>query len=99
MILQVTDLLTEGSRVCGVKVSFADPQTGNPLEAKKSKAWCGGAGHWTQCERYLSMLLDRQIPMEQKAFAVGLRIQHPQKMINLSQYGREDGTLAQQTTS
>lgn len=40
------------------------------------------------------MLLDRQIPMEQKAFAVGLRIQHPQKMINLSQYGREDaGTL------
>lgn len=29
------------------------------------------------------------IPMSAKAFAVGLRIQHPQKMINLSQYGRE----------
>ena len=28
--------------------------------------------------------------MEPKAFAVGLRVQHPQKMINLSQYGRED---------
>jgi len=29
--------------------------------------------------------------MEQKAFAVGLRIQHPQEMINRSQYGRSDG--------
>ena len=27
--------------------------------------------------------------MQQKSFAVGLRIQHPQKMINLSQYGTE----------
>ena len=36
------------------------------------------------------MLLSRQVPMEEKAFAVGLRIQHPQNMINLSQYGRED---------
>ena len=32
--------------------------------------------------------------MEAKAFAVGLRIQHPQKQINLSQYGKKDpGTL------
>ncbi len=29
----------------------------------------------------------RGVPMEAKAFAVGLRIQHPQEMINLSQYG------------
>ena len=33
------------------------------------------------------MLLSRGIPMEAKAFAVGLRIQHPQEMINESQYG------------
>lgn len=32
----------------------------------------------------------RHVPMDAKAFAVGLRIQHPQKLINLSQYGRED---------
>ena len=90
---QVTDLLTEGSRVCGVKVSFADPQTGNPLEEEiKSSVVVLAIGH--SARDTFSMLLDRQIPMEQKAFAVGLRIQHPQKMINLSQYGREDaGTL------
>lgn len=35
------------------------------------------------------MLLEKGIPMEQKPFAVGLRIQHPQEMINRSQYGEE----------
>jgi len=36
------------------------------------------------------MLYDRQIPMEAKAFAVGMRVQHPQEMINKSQYGDAD---------
>lgn len=41
--------------------------------------------------RPLFEALKRQgIPMEPKAFAVGLRIQHPQSFINRSQYGRED---------
>ncbi|MCM1258110.1 MAG: NAD(P)-binding protein [Roseburia sp.] len=35
------------------------------------------------------MLLERQIPMEPKAFAVGLRVEHPQEMINVGQYGKE----------
>ena len=35
-----------------------------------------------------SMLKDCRVSMSPKAFAVGLRIQHPQDMINLSQYGR-----------
>lgn len=34
-----------------------------------------------------SMLHSHQIPMEEKAFAVGLRIEHPQEMISRSQYG------------
>lgn len=33
------------------------------------------------------MLLKRKIPMEQKSFAVGVRVEHPQSMINESQYG------------
>lgn len=32
-----------------------------------------------------------QIPMEAKAFAVGLRVEHPQRLINESMYGREYG--------
>ncbi len=36
------------------------------------------------------MLRDRRIPMEPKAFAVGFRVEHPQEMINQSQYGMRD---------
>ena len=36
------------------------------------------------------MLHDKGINMVQKAFAVGLRIQHPQDMINKSRYGTDD---------
>lgn len=34
-----------------------------------------------------SMLYEKGVPMEAKAFAVGLRVEHPQAMINKSQYG------------
>ncbi len=37
-----------------------------------------------------AMLQARQVPMEAKAFAVGLRVEHPQPMINESQYGIPD---------
>ena len=35
----------------------------------------------------MQSLFDRGIPMEQKAFAVGLRVSHPQSLIDRSQYG------------
>lgn len=86
---QVTDLLTESGQVCGVKVSFADPQTGALTEEEiHSHVVVLAIGH--SARDTFSMLLEHQVPMEQKAFAVGLRIQHPQKMINFSQYGREN---------
>lgn len=37
-----------------------------------------------------SMLYDAGIKMQAKSFAAGIRIEHPQKMINLSQYGNAD---------
>lgn len=36
------------------------------------------------------MLYDKKIKMEAKPFAVGIRIEHPQEMINMSQYGVEE---------
>lgn len=36
------------------------------------------------------MLYEKALPMEAKPFAVGMRIEHPQSMINLAQYGVED---------
>ena len=35
-------------------------------------------------------LYERKVPMEAKDFAVGMRVQHPQKYIDLSQYGRKN---------
>lgn len=40
------------------------------------------------------MLQEKQVPMEQKAFAMGVRIEHPQAMINLAQYGVADADAA-----
>ena len=40
------------------------------------------------------MLYERQVPMAAKSFAVGMRVEHPQHMINESQYGTDaDMTL------
>lgn len=36
------------------------------------------------------MLYENGFPMEAKSFAVGLRVEHPQSLINLSQYGEKE---------
>lgn len=36
------------------------------------------------------MLLEHEIRIEQKAFSVGVRVEHPQQLINRSQYGVEE---------
>lgn len=36
------------------------------------------------------MLYAKKVPMKAKPFAVGLRIQHPQEMIDISQYGEKE---------
>ena len=86
---QMTDLLMENGAVRGVKVRFSDAETGTQQEEEiRSQAVVLAIGH--SARDTFAMLSERSVPMEEKAFAVGLRIQHPQKMINLSQYGRED---------
>lgn len=37
------------------------------------------------------ILFDRGIPFEQKPFSIGVRIEHPQEMINTAQYGAASG--------
>lgn len=38
-------------------------------------------------------LFEREVSMESKPFAIGVRIEHPQSMINVSQYGGDAGKL------
>ncbi len=80
----VTDFLiqeeTDGGRaITGVLV--------NHTEKIESSAVVLAIGH--SARDTFQALYEQQIPMEPKAFAVGLRIQHPQEMIDESQYGRE----------
>lgn len=77
---QATDFLIEDGRIKGVAT-----ENGETIEACTVVLAIGHSARDT-----FETLYKRGIPMEQKAFAVGLRIQHPQKMINLSQYGREE---------
>ena len=39
------------------------------------------------------MLLERNIPMEPKPFSMGVRIEHPQKLVDLAQYGVAEHSL------
>lgn len=87
---QVTDILfdlenreSDGKnftrRVCGVVV--------NGKEELPAQVLVLAIGH--SARDTFQMLNMREVPMEAKAFAVGLRIQHPQAMIDASQYGQE----------
>lgn len=80
---QVTDILTEteeGQRnIKGVVV--------NGQERIPCCRLVLAIGH--SARDTFSMLYEKKMPMEAKSFAVGLRVEHPQKLINKSQYGAE----------
>ena len=73
---QVTSLLTENGRVAGVSVNGEEIRSGMVVLA---------IGH--SARDTFQMLHRLQIPMEAKAFAVGLRMEHPREMIDRLQYG------------
>jgi len=77
---QMTDLIIEDKHVAGVVV--------NGQEAICARQVVLAVGH--SARDTFSMLYEKGVPMAQKAFAVGLRIQHPQEMLNVSQYGMKD---------
>lgn len=76
---QVTDLCMEDGRIQAVVTE--------DKEQIAAEAVILAIGH--SARDTFEMLLKRNVPMDQKSFAVGLRIQHLQSMINQSQYGRE----------
>lgn len=75
----VTDFKLENGRLREITV--------NGKECRKVDALVLAIGH--SARDTFEILYGKNVPMQQKSFAVGLRIQHPQKMINLSQYGTE----------
>ena len=80
---QVTDFVIEQKELKAVVVSGT--------ETIPTSAVVLAVGH--SARDTFETLLKRQVPMQQKPFAVGLRIQHSQEMINQSQYGIKDSKI------
>ncbi len=76
---QATDLILEGDAIRGIAI-----RGGEILETEQAVL---AVGHSARDTFY--MLERHQIPMQAKAFAVGVRIEHPQKMVDRSQYGED----------
>jgi uncharacterized FAD-dependent dehydrogenase len=93
---QVTDVeliedkrLEEGMSETGMKLKQV---TVNDKETLITDLCVFAIGH--SARDTFQMLLNRQIPMQAKSFAVGVRIEHPQAMITQNQYGKSvDTTL------
>lgn len=79
---QMTDLRTSHGRIQAIEINHHDWYDCDVLVL--------AIGH--SARDTFRMLRDRALCMEAKAFAVGVRIEHPQSMIDLAQYGRERGT-------
>ncbi len=77
---KVTKLILEDGKLVGVEVNGKDViPTNNAILA---------IGH--SARDTFEILHQQKITMEQKAFAIGVRIEHQQNMINLAQYGMEE---------
>ncbi len=74
---QVRDIRIKAGRVRGVAL-----KEGEEIDAQALILAIGHSARDT-----FALLQSRQVPMEAKAFAVGLRIQHPQSMVDEAQCG------------
>ena len=79
---QVTSLLCENDKILGVEAA------GERIDSDVVILAIGHSARDT-----FQMLYDRKVPMEPKAFAVGLRVEHPRKMIDQLQYGENAASL------
>ncbi len=82
---KVTDVLIENGTLKGLII--------NNNEEVLCQAAILALGH--SARDTFQMLYDQKISMEAKAFAIGLRVEHPREMIDRSQYGdsKEAGQL------
>lgn len=78
---RVTDLVFEGNRVVGVEINHG--------EILSTDRVCMAIGH--SARDTFAWLHEKGIQMESKAIAVGVRIEHPQAMIDKNQYGEHAG--------
>ena len=87
---RLEDFETQNGHLCSIRVSArkGTSEAVRTVEEIPASALVLAIGH--SARDTFAMLAEKPLDMQAKAFAVGLRIQHPQTQINLSQYGREE---------
>lgn len=81
---RVDDLIEESGHVVGVKVSDSRDKSKLSNQKLEFDATVLAVGH--SARDVYQMLMSHNIPVVPKEFAVGLRIEHPQELINSIQY-------------
>lgn len=76
---KVTGLSIENGKLCGLVI--------NGEEVLPAKTAVLAIGH--SARDTFEMLFEQKVVMEAKSFAVGVRVEHPQKLINYAQYQEE----------
>ena len=80
---QVTDFFAENGHLSALEINGSEK-----LECCKAVLAIGHSARDT-----FEKLSDRHIPMEAKPFSMGVRIEHKQEMVDVSQYGCENPAL------
>lgn len=80
---RVTDILIKDGQVWGVEING-----GERLEASYVVLAPGHSARDT-----IAMLYQKHCVIEAKPFAIGMRVEHPQKLINQSQYGSDENLI------
>ncbi len=81
----------DDSRICGVSVSQLQPDGTRTLKSITASAVILAVGH--SARDTMTMLHQLQLKLEPKPFSIGVRIEHPQRLIDSSQYGPQAGHL------
>lgn len=104
VLCHIVKAMREEIKSLGGEVRFSSKLTDLKINDGKIQAVCVNDDYWLECECLVlavghsardtfSMLLKNGLPMSKKSFAIGVRIEHPQTMINQSQYGMEKDEL------
>lgn len=80
---KVTDIEVVDGHISGLVI--------NGQETLKAENVVLALGH--SARDTFEMLYKKGISMESKPFAIGMRVEHPQELINLSQYGKKEDKL------
>ena len=104
VLCHIVKAMREEIIALGGDVRFQTKLTDIRVEGGRVQSICMNDREWMDCECLVlavghsardtfSMLKSHHMSMTAKSFAIGVRIEHPQTMINMSQYGMEQDDI------